>query len=159
MSTVLERLSMLVFGYVRSNFQSKQIVPTSIIEMLTCFYNGIIHWQIRKPKVLARSLLSYEIQGPSLIIRDIPLQLAYSSMDTILLKMSPNELPPNILNFVLAISLHGDGDTKQLSFNGGWTKDCDNIIQFVPERYMWKCFESITKYQLNIDVSLSVDIL
>eukprot|EP01084_Bolivina_argentea_P293516 504821_1 len=165
MSTVLHRLSFLVSGYVRNRFKSKQIVPAAIIEMLRNFYNGVTQW-----KIYRNTCYRYkEIYGPFVTIRDIAFQLGYmSSSDSLILKLDSYELLPNVVNLSLLITMYENGNTKQLSFNGGWTKHCYDIIGATKyenrssECHIWKCFNSISKSSSKaqfIDVSVSIDIL
>ena len=67
------RLVLLIFGYVRNNFRTKQVVPTPIIHLLKDFYNGTIEW---KSVEVTLECLRYKAEGPLIQLFGIPLQIA-----------------------------------------------------------------------------------
>ena len=115
---------LLIFGYVRREFVSKQIVPTEIMNIIQHFYKGAITWKFSKNSVYAPDGIF--VLGPLIKLSGIPLQIAiecskikYSfHKHSLVLKMNKEHIEQkNIVCFVLLVAIINTNIIEKLEFN------------------------------------------
>ena len=157
---VNENQSLLFLSrYTQIYDPSNQIIPTSILRLIQLFYT--IPWKITQNNNDDINTNNQIIYGPEFILDTHSLncfvQLAYDpKRDNIILYLNPDELPYNIINFILLFQIHSNTSILQskLSFNGRKIKtgdSPDNTIQWSPWGKRWQCITKISSKLIQSD--------
>ena len=132
MSTVVTPwFELLVFGYVRCNIKTTNIIPSSILYLLTNFYDPFIKWEA--------SVTSDKVKGPKVRMCGITFEIAVTETGSInhyygqdkkhsnlrLMINNFDQMEDNLCHLLFKIQIKNDDEeiSKLLALKGRYTDD------------------------------------